>query len=334
MTSKAEPSLTPPSTGSTLPPDSAGATHTPVLLTEVLGGLNFLPGGRAIDGTLGGGGHTAALLAASSPTGQVLGIDADPAAIRRVSERFAAERDAGRLHIAQGNFVEIEALAQAHGFTEVDAILLDLGVSSFQLETAARGFSFQQDGPLDMRFDPQAGPSAAEIVNTWSETDLADLLFEYGEERQSRRIARYLVQQRPFHTTQQLADAIERAVGGRRGRRIHPATQSFQALRIMVNQELTRLSQTLPQCLRLLKVGGRLAVISFHSLEDRVVKQWMQAEAATSVPDLAALSGYRERHPTLEIITRKPITATPSEIQHNPRSRSAKLRIVQKVGGQ
>lgn len=333
MPSKAQPSATPPP-GSVLPPDSAGATHTPVLLTEVLEGLNFLPGGRAIDGTLGGGGHTAALLAASSPDGQVLGIDADPAAIRRVTAQLTADQLAGRLHLAQGNFAEIEAIAQAHAFVEVDAILLDLGVSSFQLETAARGFSFQQDGPLDMRFDPQAGPSAAEIVNTWPESDLADLLFRYGEERQSRRIARYLVQQRPFTTTHQLADAIERAVGGRRGSRIHPATQSFQALRIGVNRELEGLSQALPQCLRLLKAGGRLAVISFHSLEDRVVKRWMQTEAATWVADLSARSGRQERQPTLEILTRKPITATPEEIQHNPRSRSAKLRIVQKVGGQ
>jgi 16S rRNA (cytosine1402-N4)-methyltransferase len=314
-----------------LPPDPIGTSHEPVLLAEVMDGLLVGPGMRMIDGTLGGGGHTAAFLERSAPDGAVLGIDADPAALRRVRERLAGAIAQGRLALAAGNFGEIEALAQAHGFTEVDAILLDLGVSSFQLETADRGFSFSQEGPLDMRFDPTQGESAADIVNSWPEKDLADLLYHYGEERQSRHIARYLVQHRPYTTTAQLAAAIERAVGGRRGSRLHPATQSFQALRIAVNRELEQLQQALPQCLRLLKPGGRLAVISFHSLEDRIVKQWMQTEAATSVSDPAQLSGRRPRTPTLALVTRKPITASTVELQRNPRSRSAKLRIISKA---
>jgi 16S rRNA (cytosine1402-N4)-methyltransferase len=236
----------------------------------------------------------------------------------------------GRLLLAHGNFGAIEQIAIAHQFQQVDGILLDLGVSSFQLETPARGFSFVQDGPLDMRFDPTQGPSAADIVNTWQTDDLANLIYRYGEERQSRRIARYLVQHRPYTTTAQLADAVAQAVGGRKGRRIHPATQTFQALRIAVNRELEALEAALPQCLRLLKSGGRLAVISFHSLEDRIVKRWIQQEASSFVPDPGALSGRRERPSGLSLITRKPGVPSAEEIAHNPRSRSAKLRIIQR----
>jgi 16S rRNA (cytosine1402-N4)-methyltransferase len=321
-----------------LPPDPVGAQHAAVLVTEVIAGLAIQPGQRVIDGTLGGGGHTAAILEHSAADGEVLGIDADPAAIRRVQERLAPAIAEGRLQLTQGHFGQLERIAVAHHYTAVDAILLDLGVSSFQLETAARGFSFQQDGPLDMRFDPTQGVSAADIVNTWPEAELADLLYHFGEERQSRRIARYLVHQRPFATTGQLAEAIARAVRGtqtaarrsRGGSRTHPATQSFQALRIAVNRELEEIEMVLPQALRLLKPGGRLAVISFHSLEDRIVKQWMQREAATSVPDPAARSGRQARMPTVAVLTRKPITAATEEVQRNPRSRSAKLRIVEK----
>ncbi|RIK43140.1 MAG: 16S rRNA (cytosine(1402)-N(4))-methyltransferase [Chloroflexi bacterium] len=314
-----------------LPPDPAGASHTPVLLGEVLAALNIQPGMRVIDGTLGGGGHTEAMLEQVGPQGRVLGIDADPAAIRRVQQRLADAVASGQLTLTQGNFGEIGPLAREHGFTAVDAILLDLGVSSFQLETGERGFSFGLDGPLDMRFDPAHGYSAADIVNTWREEELADLLFRYGEERRSRRIARYLVQHRPFTTTGQLAEAIKRAVGGRRGSRTHPATQSFQALRIAVNNELEQIQAALPQALQLLRPGGRLAVISFHSLEDRIVKQWMQQEAATSLPDPASLSGHRPRTPTVTLLARKPITASAVEVQRNPRSRSAKLRVVEKL---
>lgn len=284
-----------------------------------------------IDGTLGGGGHTAAFLAHSDPSGRVLGIDADPAAIRRNHQRFAAEIANGRLTLAQGNFGDITELAHTHGFTTVNAILLDLGVSSFQLETPERGFSFAHDGPLDMRFDPLQGLSAAQLVNTWPEHEIADVIYQYGEERQSRRIARYLVQHRPFTTTGELAAAVERACGGRRGQRIHPATRTFQALRIAVNEELTQLEQVLPQCLDLLAPTGRLAVLTFHSLEDRLVKHWMQKEGSTFVRDETIPQGGYERRPTLTILTRKPMTATDAELTHNPRSRSAKLRIAEKI---
>jgi 16S rRNA (cytosine1402-N4)-methyltransferase len=312
-------------------PDPSNSRHLPVLLNEVTDGLAIGPGSRIIDGTLGGGGHTAVLLDRSAPDGQLLGIDADPAAIRRNQGRFADVIEAGRLVLAQGNFGDIGALAAAAGFTAVDGILLDLGVSSFQLETAARGFSFAQDGPLDMRFDPALGTSAAEIVNSWPEQELADLIYRYGDERLSRRIARYLVQHRPYTTTMALAAAIERAVGGRRGQRIHPATRTFQALRIVVNQELEQLERVLPQCLELLRVGGRLAVISFHSLEDRIVKQWMQQEARTFIHDPMLPHGGYERTAQLLIHTRKPLTATAAELEENPRSRSAKLRIAEKL---
>lgn len=311
--------------------DPPEASHTPVLLPEILEGLRIQPGQLMIDGTLGGGGHTAAFLAHSAPSGRVLGIDADPAAIRRNSQRFAAELASGRLTLAQGNFGDITELAHAHGFTTVNAILLDLGVSSFQLETPERGFSFAHDGPLDMRFDPLQGLSAAQLVNTWPEHEIADVIYQYGEERQSRRIARYLVQHRPFTTTGELAAAVERACGGRRGQRIHPATRTFQALRIAVNEELAQLEQVLPQCLALLAPAGRLAVLTFHSLEDRIVKHWMQKEGSTYVRDETMLQGGYERRPTLTILTRKPMTATDAELTHNPRSRSAKLRIAEKI---
>lgn len=312
-------------------PDPAGSTHVPVLLAEILAGLHVAAGMRFIDGTLGGGGHAAALLQAAAPDGQLLGIDADPAAIRRNQAALAPLMASGRLRIAQGNFGNIGDIAAANGFTAVDGILLDLGVSSFQLETPERGFSFSHDGPLDMRFDPHRGESAADIVNGWPETELADLIYRYGEERKSRRIARYLVAHRPFTTTAALAAAVEQAVGGRRGQRIHPATRTFQALRIAVNQELAQLEQALPQALMLLKPGGRLAVISFHSLEDRIVKQWMQQEARDYVPDPLSPMGGHEREPTLFIHTRKPLVATEAEVAQNPRSRSAKLRIAEKL---
>lgn len=315
----------------TLAADPEDASHVPVLLNEVLTGLKLTADCRVIDGTLGGGGHTASILSLIAPRGQVLGIDADPAAIRRIQEKFAKEMADQRLLVVPGNFCDIEQIAQACAFTAVDAILLDLGISSFQLETPARGFSFQQDGPLDMRFNPTQTVSAAEIVNTWSEVELADLIYQYGEEERSRRIARYLVAHRPFHTTGELAQAVEKAVGGRRGNRIHPATRTFQALRIAVNEELMHLEQALPQCLNLLKPGGRLAVISFHSLEDRIVKQWIQREASSYVSDPSNIFGGHTRTPTLAVITPKPLTATESELAQNPRSRSAKLRIAERI---
>lgn len=319
----------PPETGPA--PDPGGARHVPVLLPEVLEGLQVRSGAAYVDCTAGGGGHSAAILAASAPHGRLLALDADPAAIRRVAERLGSELAAQRLVLVQASFEELVQVADEHGFAQVAGILLDLGVSSFQLETPARGFAMLLDGPLDMRFDPQATLSAADIVNEWDERSLADLLYRYGEETQSRRIARYLVQHRPLRTTMELAAAIERAVGGRRGSRIHPATRSFQALRIAVNRELEQLEQVLPQALQLLAPGGRLVVISFHSLEDRIVKHWMQEQARTYVLEPRLPQGGYDREPALRIVTRKPIEAGEAEVAQNPRSRSAKLRIAEKL---
>jgi len=316
-------------------PDPSGARHVPVLLPEVLEGLQVRSGSAYVDCTAGGGGHAAAILEASAPDGRLLALDADPAAIRRVRERLAPAVAAGRLLLVQSSFEQLAQVVEEQGFgpgqTPIGGILLDLGVSSFQLETPERGFAMLLDGPLDMRFDPQATLSAADIVNTWDERSLADLLYRYGEEPQSRRIARYLVQHRPLHTTTELAAAIERAVGGRRGSRIHPATRSFQALRIAVNRELEQLEQVLPQCLHVLAPAGRLAVISFHSLEDRIVKHWMQEQARSYVPDPHLPQGGYTQEPALRIVTRKPIEAGEAETAQNPRSRSAKLRIAEKL---
>ncbi len=315
-------------------PDPTGASHVPVLLAEVLDGLEVQRGVRIIDCTAGGGGHTAAVLERSAPDGRVLALDADPAAIRRITERLAGELESGRLTLVKAPFEQLETVVAQVGFAPVDGILLDLGVSSFQLETAERGFSLMMEGPLDMRFDPEGSISAtnaADIVNRWDEKSLADLIYQYGDEMQSRRIARYLVRNRPFTTTKELADAVERAVGGRKGSRIHPATRTFQALRIAVNRELEQLEQVLPQCLRVLKPGGRLAVISFHSLEDRIVKQWMVQEARSYVPDPTRVEGGYDRQPTVRVVTRKPVEAGEAEVARNPRSRSAKLRVAEKL---
>ncbi|MEM7531587.1 MAG: 16S rRNA (cytosine(1402)-N(4))-methyltransferase RsmH [Chloroflexota bacterium] len=322
----------------------------PVLLNEVLDGLAISSGARLIDCTLGGGGHTQHMLAASVPNGIVLGVDADPAAIRRVEQRLQTAVNNRRLLLHQGNFGDLASIAQANNFVDVDGILLDLGISSFQLETAMRGFSFMHDGPLDMRFDPAQEISAADIVNHWDEVELADILYRYGDERQSRRIARVLVQhrqQQAITTTEMLAQLVAKAVGKKslgkkalgkkvqgkknQSKRIHPATKTFQALRIAVNQELVQLERVLHTSLDLLKPGGRIAVISFHSLEDRIVKQWMQQEAREYVQDPSHLYGGYERTPTLKLVTRKPIVPSTAEVSENPRSRSAKLRIAMKV---
>jgi 16S rRNA (cytosine1402-N4)-methyltransferase len=288
-----------------------GFHHQPVLLTATIDGLAVRAGGHYIDGTIGGGGHSEALLAAGA--GAVLGIDRDPAALQAVRQRLSAE--APRLTLAHGNFKDIGSLARQHGFVDVAGILLDIGVSSHQLDTADRGFSFAVEAPLDMRMDPTTGETAADLVNHLGEADLADLIFRYGEERASRRIARWIVDRRrtrPLRTTTELADLVQQALGGRRGR-IHPATRTFQALRIAVNDELEALETALPQAVDLLAPSGRLAVITFHSLEDRIVKQFMR------------------NHPALAVITRKPVVASEPELTSNPRSRSAKLRVAERI---
>jgi 16S rRNA (cytosine1402-N4)-methyltransferase len=296
--------------------------HTPVLLTEVLDGLAPYSGGRYLDGTLGGGGHAAAVLEASAPNGRLLGIDADPAALAAAGTRLAAFGK--RATLAHGNFRDLGRLAHEQGFAQIDGLLLDLGVSSHQIDTPERGFSFAADAPLDMRLDPTGGATAADLVNDTPESELADLIFRYGEERGSRRIARFIVEarrKRPIETTTELAELVTRALGGRHGK-IHPATRTFQALRIAVNRELESLETALPQAVELLATGGRMAIISFHSLEDRIVKLFFRAE-----------SGYggSEQPARLQIITKKPIEASEQEARANPRSRSAKLRIAERV---
>jgi 16S rRNA (cytosine1402-N4)-methyltransferase len=304
-----------------------------VLPRETLDGLAPRPGGRYLDGTLGGGGHTALLLDASAPDGRVLGIDADADALERVRGRLPAAVASGRLLLRQGNFARMGEFAHEAVFTPVDGIVLDLGLSSDQLADRTRGFSFAADAPLDMRFDTGRGQSAAGMVNTLDEADLADLLWRYGEERRSRPIARRMVEQRerkPIERTGELARLVASVVHGRPGG-IHPATRTFQALRIAVNDELGSLEAALPQAVGVLTPGGRLAIISFHSLEDRIVKQFFQREARGCVcpPELpACVCG---RLPTLRIVTRHPITAGVDELARNPRARSAKLRVAERL---
>lgn len=292
--------------------------HQSVLAAEVVDGLAPRSGGRYLDATLGGGGHAAALLAASAPDGRLLGLDADPAALAAATARLAEY--AGRLTVRHANFRQLAEVAEAAGFGACDGIMFDLGVSSYQLDTPERGFSFQADAPLDMRLDPTSGVTAADLVAALPERELADVIYQFGEEHGSRRIARAIVEARrrsTISTTGQLAEIVARALGGRRGK-IHPATRTFQALRIAVNRELESLELALPQAVGLLAQGGRLAVISFHSLEDRIVKHYLRAEASAG---------------RLQLVTKKPIVAGDAEQRDNPRSRSAKLRIAERVLG-
>jgi len=303
-------------------------THIPVLLQETIEALAVQAGGRYIDCTLGGGGHAAAILDRSSPGGQLLGIDADPEAIKIAKARL--ETYGGSALLANENFVDLQAICIKYDFYPVHGILFDLGLSSLQLNDKGRGFSFQHDAPLDMRLSPSQEVTAADIVNTSSEAELAHLIKTYGEEGYSHKIAHRIVQERPIKTTLQLARMIEQAIGHRRGR-IHPATRTFQALRIAVNHELEHLEAALKQAIGLLGFDGRLVVISYHSLEDRIVKQFMQQESRDCIcpPGTpACVCGHTAR---LRLITKKVITPSLGEIQLNPRSRSAKLRVAEYV---
>jgi 16S rRNA (cytosine1402-N4)-methyltransferase len=303
-------------------------THVPVLLDEVIEGLQVEPGARIIDGTVGGGGHAYEILAASAPDGLLLGLDRDPAALEIAADRLEAYGD--RALLVHASFGQLMEVAQSNDIVPVDGILLDLGLSSLQLADADRGFSFMADGPLDMRFDPTSNdPTAADLVNRLSAEELADLLYDYGEERQSRRIARAIVEARPLHTTGELVRVLEETVGRRRGR-LHPATLTFQALRIAVNEELASLEAALPQAVELLASGGRLAVIAFHSLEDRIVKRFMRRESKDCIcpPELPICTC--DHQTSLDVITRKPIRPTEEEAEANPRSRSARLRVAER----
>lgn len=308
--------------------------HLPVLAEEVMRMLAPQPGSLHVDCTVGGGGHTERILEAASPDGRVLGLDADPAAIARVGERLARFGD--RLVLRQANFREIAEVAPAAGFAAVDGILLDLGLSSFQLADAGRGFGFRAGGRLDMRFDPSRGEPAAALLARLGEADLADLFRQYGEEPQARRIARAIVAARrtaPIETAGQLAEVVERAVPRRPGPRgrIHPATRVFQALRIAVNDELGALAAALAAALDLLRPGGRLVVLSYHSLEDRIVKRFVAAErrGCTCPPSFPVCVCGRE--PRLQAVGPQPVVPSEAEVAANPRARSARLRVAQRL---
>jgi 16S rRNA (cytosine1402-N4)-methyltransferase len=312
-------------------------SHIPVLYHEVLEMLAPRPNGRYIDGTVGAGGHTAGILERSAPGGLVLAFDRDPDAIQFARQRLGEL--AKRVTFVQASFVEMGEVATALGFTAVDGILLDLGYSSRQMDDPERGFSFMRDGPLDMRLDPAHPTSAADLINNLAEAELAQLFWRYGEEKQSRRLAKAIVAQRPVTTTGQLAAIvsaeIQRVGRAHKGRgrvgRIHPATQIFQALRIAVNQELDAVEQVLPTAVNLLKIGGRLAVISFHSLEDRLVKQYFRQQSLSCVcppsQPLCTCGGQAK----LNLIQRKAVQATAAEVAQNPRSRSARLRVAERL---
>ncbi len=304
--------------------------HKPVLYKEIIHALQPKSGGRYVDGTLGAGGHARGILEACSPDGHLLGLDVDPQALALSRETLAPYAEGGRTHLEQASYITITKQLAALKWDFVDGIVLDLGASSMQFDNAERGFSFMQDGPLDMRFGVNAFQSAEDIVNTYDERDLADLIFRYGEDRDARRIAKAIVMNRPLRTTRELVAVIEKA-SPRRGDRTHPATQTFQALRIAVNEELASVESVLPQAVAALRSGGRLAVISFHSLEDRIVKDYFREQSKALVNPPYERIYEVERKAVVEIINKKPIVASDEEVKDNPRARSAKLRVVEKL---
>lgn len=304
--------------------------HIPVLLNEVVESIAPKDGGVYVDGTFGAGGYTRAVLDAADCT--VYAIDRDPDAIREGQKLVDAYK--GRLHLLHGTFGEMAELVRGEGVDFVDGVMLDIGVSSMQIDRAERGFSFQKDGALDMRMS-QNGLSAADVLNTFGEREIADIIYKYGEERFSRRIAAAVVEQRktaPFKTTLEFADLIRRTVPHKR-EDIDPATRSFQALRIYVNDELGQLESGLSAAHDLLKAGGRMAVVSFHSLEDRIVKTFMQEKSGKTANPSRYMPVVEKQAATLKTITKKPILPTESETKFNPRARSARLRVAEKTEG-
>lgn len=301
--------------------------HRPVMLAEVMDVLAPKPGGRLLDGTVGGGGHAEAWLEATTPDGRLLGLDQDPTAVARCRVRLAPYGARAILVVAR--FDDLGRQADMTGMPDFDAALFDLGMSSDQLDDPDRGLAFSKDGPLDMRLSPQASQSAADLVNHLPEVALADLIYRFGEEPHSRRIARAVVTARPLMRTGELADLIARVVpvrGRRQGARIHPATRTFQALRIAVNDELSPITPALEQAVDRLSEGGRLAVISFHSLEDRIVKQTLRrlATGCSCPPELRIC--VCRRRPRIKLLSGKPIQPSAAEVSQNARARSARLR--------
>lgn len=307
--------------------------HSSVMPGEVLECLQPRPGELFVDGTVGGGGHARLILEATAPDGVLIGLDRDREALAEAGRVLAPFGE--RALLRHGNFADADRILAELGIDAIDGMLLDLGVSSFQLDTARRGFSFQSDAPLDMRMDTSGGPTAAEAVNTLPPEELSRIFRDYGEERHARRIARRIEQVRgeePLRTTRQLAELVRDAVpGGRVPARIHPATRVFQALRIHVNAELDSLRDGLQRAMALLRPGGRMAVISFHSLEDRIVKQFFRGEARTCIcpPGLPVCACGQE--PRAVLLTRKGLRAGEAEVASNPRSRSAVLRAIRRL---
>ena len=311
-----------------MPGKGGGSPHQPVLYQEIIQALNPASNSCFVDGTVGAGGHSRGILQESSPDGLLLGLDLDPGALALARENLA--EFGSRVVLKQASYASLAVQLKELGWKKVNGILLDLGLSSMQLDNPGRGFSFQSEGPLDMRFDPAAPRSAEDLVNHLLEQELADLIWKYGEDPSSRRIARAIVNARPLTTTRQLA-AIVAAASRRPPGKIHPATRVFQALRIAVNQELRSLETVLPQAVDALESGGRLAVISFHSLEDRIVKQYFRLESRDCIcpPEQPICTcGHKA---TLKELTRHPVTPGEDEIARNPRARSARLRIAEKL---
>jgi 16S rRNA (cytosine1402-N4)-methyltransferase len=302
--------------------------HKPVLFHEVLDTLNPSPGGVFVDGTVGAGGHARGILERISPGGRLLGLDRDPAALEIAKSRL--DEYGNQVVLIHSSYTEIKSHLNNLNWKTVDGILLDLGLSSLQLEDSERGFSFQASGPLDMRFDPAQQLSAADLINYSTREELANIIFKYGEERYARKIADAIIANRPLATTQELADIIAHVIG-KTTSRIHPATRTFQALRIAVNHELDALEAFLPPALDALKTGGRLAVIAFHSLEDRIVKGFFRKESSDCICPAEIPHCVCGHTAQVKELTRRPIRPEEKEILENPRSRSAKLRVVEKI---
>ena len=305
------------------------ASHIPVLLDEVLQGLLLQEGGVYVDGTAGEGGHSLAILRTDPPVESVLSIDWDPRSLE--STRVQLADFAPRWISAVGNYVDMAQIAQSYGITEVDGVLLDLGFSSRQVMNYGYGLSFQVDEPLDMRYDPDGDLTAEQIVNTYDERNLGRLIKRFGEEPRGMGIARAIINQRPVRTTGQLAAIVEGLVGRRPSQRMNPATKTFQALRIAVNNELMNIELGLEAAARLIASGGRLAVISYHSLEDRIIKSFFNKEAANCVCPTGLPVCACSQTPRLKIINRRVIRPSEEEVRFNPRSRSAKLRVAQRI---
>ena len=315
--------------GSGLPMDDVSFVHQPVLLQEAINALSVRPGGRYVDCTIGGGGHSEAILRDCLPGGRLIGIDADHAALDFARARLDRFHDSFTL--VHGSYADLGKILQRHEFGPVDGIIFDLGLSSLQLEASGRGFSFRREEPLDMRFDATTpGPTAATIIDRSSEQELANLLRTYGEERRSRAIARALVENRPFQSAAHLAQVVTRRIGPSRGG-IHPATRTFQALRIAVNGELNNLRSGLQQAVNALKPRGRLVVISYHSLEDRIVKETFRTESQNCICPPELVQCVCDHQARLSTIHRKVIAPTVEEKVRNPRSRSARMRAAQHI---